>query len=83
MTLMFQMSHESTVEHELGMGSEDEEMIIAPRHRQDVDDFHRKQQKAYAERDDSEVPNLRAQTPQKVTHQFDEDISDDESCGSH
>eukprot|EP00914_Ancora_sagittata_P010838 GHVO01021141.1.p1 GENE.GHVO01021141.1~~GHVO01021141.1.p1 ORF type:complete len:568 (+),score=36.78 GHVO01021141.1:68-1705(+) len=76
------MSHESTVEHEHEGMDMPEEMIIAPRHRQDVDDYYKKQQIALAERDDSEVPNLRAETPQKVTHQFDEDVSDDESTSS-
>ena len=79
----FQMPHESTVDHESPSDStEDFSTPIAMRSRSDAEEYTTANKRARLVHQDTDLPNLRAVTPQKVTHHFDEDASDDESSSS-
>lgn len=76
------MPHESTVDHDSQL-SEDLPTPISLRSRSSESlEYSQTSKRARLVHQDSNLPNLRAEIPKKVTHTFDEDASDDESSSS-
>src|SRR5688572_4630552 len=82
---LFQMPHESTVEHELVKSVIHETPPSAAHHSRSIDeeteaDLVNGAATAHlSKKRDSNVPHLRPETPRRVTHHHDEDDSDEES----